>query len=528
MFLLFLAIFCTPAISPAHAADNYAEGEALVTIKNKIGTLSAKSLSSTEAKNYIAGVAASASAEAVTTYSELSAAGGEIFILVRSGTKSTEELIAELKKNPDVVSASPNYIMYAAEKKIPNDKLWRSMKNMEMIRAPEAWVVSTGSNKVYIAVLDSGIDVDHEDLKANIDGNLSRNFVNPTGGGDPVEDTDYDEKSRTGHGTHIAGTIAAVGNNGKGVVGVNWNAKLIALRVMDANNATYHSWIVPAIDYIVGLLNNNPEMKIAAANLSIAGWHQWTPEEAKTGALWKALDVLNRMNRTVIVVAAGNENSQVGAPAAIDYPNSEYPGGFAYKKGEYCYPASFIDLGNMIVVGGIHSEGKRAGLTSNWSSERVHLSAPGANVFSTLPKTVAKSGYDLGDGTSRSAPHVAGAAALVAAVSSDLTAGQITNILLKCANSDVNPAAFGSVKIDGREQIISPQFGVKGTTLSKYGLLDVGKAVAMAAGVPDQPDEPTKPSTSGGGGGGCNAGVFGYIAVALALAVLWRIRKINR
>jgi len=509
-FLLFLAVFCASTISPAHATGNYAEGEALVVLKNQIGALSAASLSSAAAMSYIAEVAASASAEALTTYPGLSAARGEIFVLMRSDIKSTKDLIAELENNPNVVSASRNYKMFAAAT-TPNDTLWGNMWNMEMIRAPEAWTITTGSNNIYVAVLDSGIDVDHEDLSANIDRNLSRNFVNPTGSSVPVEDREYGDQSLSGHGTHAAGTIAAVGNNNRGVTGINWNTRLIVLRVMNADNYAYHSWIVAGIDYIVRLLENS-DIKIAAANLSIAGWHGWTPSAAKEESLlWRALHALDQLNRTVIVVAAGNDNSQIGAPAIIDYPGK-------YSKGQYCYPASFIGLDNMIVVGGIHRIG-RAGHTSNWSSESVHLSAPGADVFSTLPG----SRYGLGDGTSRSAPHVAGAAALAAAANPDLTAREIRDILFQSANPSINPEAYNTVVIYGRSVTIDPQ-GIPTSRLSRYGLLDVGRAVALAAGVPNPTPGPTSPP-SGGGGGGCNAGVFGYLAVALALAVLWGIRK---
>jgi len=408
--------------------------------------------------------------------------------------------------------------------KEPNDTFWSNMWNMVQIRAPEAWDISTGSNNIYVAVLDSGIDFNHEDLRQNIDMDLSKNFVNPTGAGEPVEDQDYGDKSKTGHGTHAAGTIAAAGNNGSGVVGVNWDAKLIVLRIMDDEDKWRDSWAAAAVEYIVELLNKDPNMKIAAVNLSIAGWWDWTPSEAQEKSrLWKALRALDQLNRTVIVVAAGNDNSQIGAPAAIDYPGK-------YRKGDYCYPASFTGLNNMIVVGGIHRTG-RAGMTSNWSTESVHLAAPGADVFSTLPVAVERSGYGLGDGTSRSAPHVAGAAALVASANPNLKANEIRDILLQSANSSANPNAFNTVDIGGRSVTIPPQ-GVPTNRLSKYGLLDVGKSVALAAGVPDQPTKPTNPRnptnppSGGGGGGGCNAGIG--VGVLILISALWSTRRFRR
>ena len=515
-FFILLAVSSALIISPTCAASNYAEGEALVLLKNKVGTLSVTSLSSAVVMNYIAEVAARASAEVVTTYLELSAVSGEIFVLMRSEVKSTKELIAELKKNPNVMSASPNFKMYAAVTEpygvnSQQNVLW----NMQRIRAPEAWAVTTGNNNIYVAVLDSGIDVNHADLRPNIDMNLSRNFVNPTGSSVPVEDQDYDDKSKTGHGTHIAGIIAAVGNNSNGVVGVCRNTKLIALRVMNADNWAYHSKIVAAINYIVKLLDD-PGLKIAALNLSTAGWHDWTPSDAKETMLWRALRTLDQRNSIVIVVAAGNESSQIGAPATIDYPG-------VYKKDYYCYPASYVGIYNMIVVGAIDPSND-AESNSNWSTNSVHLVAPGDHIYSTLPAAIAPSGYGRYGGTSKAAPHVAGAVALVAAVSPDLTASEIRDVLFQSANSRINPETSGVIIINDRPVTINPQ-NIPTRTLSKYGLLDVGRAVALAVGAPD----PTPPPTNGGGdggGGGCNAGIG--IGILILIPVLWNIRKIRK
>ena len=133
VLLCLTALLWMSASYPAYAGGNYVEGEALVVLKNRLGTLNAASLSGAAGKSYIQGVAASAGAEAVTTYSALSLADGEIFIHVRSATKSTEELITELKKNPDVISASPNYVgrVLAA----PNDPRLGELWGMRAIGA---------------------------------------------------------------------------------------------------------------------------------------------------------------------------------------------------------------------------------------------------------------------------------------------------------------------------------------------------------------------------------------------------------
>jgi len=177
-----------------------------------------------------------------------------------------------------VESASPNYEVRALA--VPNDPKWSELWGMAKIRADQAWDTTTGSTDVYVAVIDTGIDAAHEDLAANVDRNLSRSFVNPNlNDHEPVENSNYADGD--GHGTHVAGTIAAVGNNGVGVVGVNWTARVIALKVLSDNGSGHNSWITAAIDYIIGLLQADPDMKIASVNLSLGGWEPQTPKEAQ-------------------------------------------------------------------------------------------------------------------------------------------------------------------------------------------------------------------------------------------------------
>ena len=500
-FLMFLAVLQMVAVLPAHAGagPNYIEGEALVVLRNGVGQLNAASLSSAAARGgFIARAAASASAEAVHIYPELSAVSGEIFILVRSRTKSTKELIAELEKNPDVVSASPNYRIYAL--RIPNDPRWECLWGMRKIRAPEAWDISTGSENIYVAVIDSGIDRNHPDLAPNLARELSRNFVPPpnhtsTDTTPPFMDDNFQDGY--GHGTHVAGIIAAVGGNNIGVVGVNWNARLIALRILNDRGGGNISELVAALNYLTGLLRNNPDKKIAAVNLSLGWWSDRIPIYAEVFAHFRALD---QMNRTVIVVAAGNEASQVGVPATT-----------VNNRGQYNYPPSFTGLANMIVVGAIDQNDNAAPLT-NWSSEAVHLAAPGVGILSTWPLGVRDdygnySGYNMNGGTSMAAPHVAGAAALVASVNPNLTARQLKDVLCRGANRSINPKAPATI---GTITVV-PQ-GVPDTTISRYGLLDVKAAVDLVLA------DGGNGGGNGGGGGGCNAagiGLFVFIALVV-------------
>ncbi|MCL2010179.1 MAG: S8 family serine peptidase, partial [Synergistaceae bacterium] len=288
-----------------------------------------------------------------------------------------------------------------------------------------------------------------------------------------------DYTDRHGHGTHVTGTIAAVGDNGLGVTGVNWKAKIITLKAMGDDGTGTDALIIAALEYLKTLLDDNPDLVLPAVNLSLGGWASRTPAQREGDAMWRAYKEIDKTNRAVIVVAAGNESSQVGAPALRDTN--------AYKKGQYCYPASFTGLENMIVVSSIAGD-NTSGSDTNWSSEAVHVTAPGVGILSTTRN----GGYGTMNGTSMAAPHAAGAAALLTAALLDpgfnngvfdvktLPLGSLLKELI-CANANraVNPKAparIGSVTI-------TPQQNVNDTTTSKYGLLDVKAAMDALAGL---------------------------------------------
>jgi subtilisin family serine protease len=465
IFALVLAL--SPAISAAESAKlkKYAPGEVLVVLKHKADGTGARSLSRAASESFAREVAHSVGAKAARTYAALSTVGDGVFALLKSDTKSAEELLADLKDNPDVISASPNYIKYALS--APNDPYYQdgTLWGMDRINAPAAWDVTVGDENVHVAVMDTGIMSGHEDLAGNFSA-YSRNFtedqnghVNPNAFGD--ED---------GHGTHVSGTIGGVGDNEKGVVGVNWRAKIITLRVLGEDGTGKTSWQVDAMNYLIELLEKNPGLRVPAVNLSLGGPESLTPEEQVGTPEWLAFKALDRLNKMVIVVAAGNNAFEVGAPAQYSVTNAD--GDVVFDSGDYEYPASLVGIDNLIVVGSIDS-GDGASEFSNWSSKFVHMVAPGGKIMSTYND----GSYFSESGTSMATPHVTGAAALLASHYPTWNAAQLKSHLLLTSNLNVNPETEG-VTIDPPIEGLPITRQIAGDyKLSKFGLLDVGKAM---------------------------------------------------
>ena len=306
------------------------------------------------------------------------------------------------------------------------------------INAPAAWNYTTGSADVVTAVIDTGIDYNHVDLAANtwtnpneIPGNGIDDDQNGwiddihginaiTNTGNPLDDH--------WHGTHVSGTIGAVGNNNTGVVGVNWTVRIIGVKALDQNGSGALSNAVKGINYLVDL-RQNYGIPIKVANNS------W----GYAGSAYTALDTAIRSARDagiLFVAAAGNSNSN----------NDVTP----------FYPAR-TNSENVISVAAVDQNGARASF-SNYSANTVSIAAPGVSIRSTTPNN----NYGSASGTSMAAPHVTGAVALVAAANPSLSWTQLRDIIL--GNADYN-AALAPYVIGGRD-------------------LNVARAVEAAQGVP--------------------------------------------
>ncbi|MEW6681018.1 MAG: S8 family serine peptidase, partial [bacterium] len=262
------------------------------------------------------------------------------------------EVISSLKKNPDVVYAEPNYIRHICVS--PNDPDFSKQWGLNKVSAPSAWDISTGTDNVIIAIVDTGVDYTHPDLAGKVI--KGRDFVNNDN--DPMDDND--------HGTHVTGIAAAETNNGTGIAGLAWNCKLLAVKCLDDKGFGNDADIDKAIRYAA---DNGAKV----INMSFGG------EEAGI-TIKEACDYA--YNKGVFLVAAtGNDGNAT-----------------------MFYPAGYE---NVMAVAATNQNDQKAGF-SNYGGW-VDVASPGMDIYSTIPN----SKYAYLDGTSMASPFVAGLGGLL-------------------------------------------------------------------------------------------------------------------
>ncbi|RJR38543.1 MAG: hypothetical protein C4567_12595 [Deltaproteobacteria bacterium] len=318
-----------------------------------------------------------------------------------------KEAIGQFMQDPDVEYAEPNYFFSISPVPvIPNDPLFSRQWGLDKISAPSAWDITQGNPEVVIAVLDTGIDPAHPDLRENLDWPLSRVFSDS----DTLDDT-------YGHGTHVAGIIGAVGNNGLGVAGMMWQVRLLNVKAVADDGFVSYDWVVAAIDYLL-TVKEEQGVNIRVMNMSFAG-------QAFSNIMYDAVAAAGRAGMLAIA-SAGNDGEK----------RPRYPSGF--------------DLPNIISVAGTDENDQLASF-SNYGRRWLQVAAPADNIWSTGPTHPNAWGIEYyGDlsGTSMSAAFVSGLAGLIAAKYPHFNYKQIKGTILRYG--DVLPSLRGLVSTSRR------------------------------------------------------------------------------
>lgn len=321
----------------------------------------------------------------------LSVNAGGIHQYKLEGAVSVEEAVAKYRRNQAVEYAEPNYLYWLMA--TPNDTqfgtLWGLHNTGQVVNgtagtadadidAPGAWDISTGSPNVTIAVIDSGIAYDHPDLAPNIwtnPGEIPGNGVDDDGNGlvddvrgwdflmndsDPMDPVDLNPGGNSGHGTHVAGTIAGAGNNGTGVTGVMWTAKLMALKAGAVNRSLTTAAIVSAIQYAVA-------KQARVINASFGG----------SGCSLAQYDAISAANAAGVLFVAAAGNAGANNDSVPSFPAN-------FSAPSVCSGQQKAALANVIAVAATDQNDQLANF-SNFGSTTVQVAAPGVDTNSTKP-----------------------------------------------------------------------------------------------------------------------------------------------
>ncbi|MCL2146957.1 MAG: S8 family serine peptidase [Synergistaceae bacterium] len=427
----FLIVILSAGCSLAALAE-FNEGEVLVVLKAPAGAFSAMSDSSyaMALESQVESFAHMKSMSVVHSYAALSQSSGLSIAFLRDAGKTTAQLIEELRDDPEVLSASPNYKRTLCDDPmqtyaLTNDAQINRQYGLSRINIFETWDNYAKLREVvYVAVLDTGVDYNHADLRDNIAKDSNGRVIGKSFYGNGSFENN-DPMDTQGHGTHIAGIIGAVGNNRIGIAGVhNQNIKIIPVNLGTGDGPRDGMWdadIIKGLNYVKELKRNG--LNIRVANMSFGGFS--SSAEEKTSALQVALQELSDAG-VIMTISAGNDYMNL-AQASTSESGDILP-----------FPASFHMIANKITVGSISPiDGEKSDF-SNFDSgggatdfnplgvRLVDMTAPGEYILSTVPGNK----YEYYGGTSVSAPFVAGAAALLCSFFPERSATEIKDAIL--------------------------------------------------------------------------------------------------
>lgn len=343
-----------------------------------------------------------------------------------NSTTSLVDTIRFYQNNPTVEYAEPNYRAKAAF--MPNDSMISSQWAVPKMQLPQAWDFNEASSDIKIAILDTGVDLDHPDL------------ANSLIAGKDFSDYDNQPDDENGHGTHVAGIAAAISNNGKGIAGVAGGAKIMPVRVLDwmGYGGSYDiiSGIMWAADNGANIINLSLGMDEYSKSI----------EDAINYAYSKGV---------VIVAATGNDSKGVSYPAAL----------------------------NHVIGVAATDENDNVADFSNFGPE-VDVAAPGVNILSTTPNTKVDPdlalNYDLMTGTSMASPQVAGLVALILSQNPSLTPDEVETILKERSDDLGSPGFdnyYGYGRINALKALTSEDKYENNDTLETAKVGELDKAI---------------------------------------------------
>lgn len=338
------------------------------------------------------------------------------YVLLFPKEKDVNKVINDYKKDPNVVDASRNFVVRAFAT-TPNDTYYSQQWGLSKIEAPKAWDRTTGSSEILVAVLDTGINYNHEDFAGKVNRTYAKDLVN--GDTDPMDDF--------GHGTAVSGVIGAVSNNSKGIAGMDWKAKILPIKILNNEGEGSTTNISAALAYVAGLKSTGVNIPVVNMSLGINnnGSNKYT-EENPSSMKDRCQEAYNQ--GMILVAAAGNDG--------VDWNT---------------YPAYYSTV---IAVAATDTSDKRAvwsgALSSNYAGW-VDVSAPGSSIYSTghQESSVQENDdyFNGWSGTSLATPYVSGLAALIKAANPTMTNAQVINqIKLTTDSIDAqNPSYVGKL-----------------------------------------------------------------------------------